>query len=79
MGGVVHRITLSIVASVFYISVGVLAGVIVGGCSNPVKDTYGEGVEGGKKMIEKARGAQDKIDESARKTQEQEKQAEGSE
>jgi hypothetical protein len=57
----------------------VLAGVVVGGCTNPVKDTYGKGVDGGEKAIEKAKGAQDKVDESARQIQEQEKQAEGSE
>lgn len=75
----VERITLGIVASVIYVSTSVLAGVFVVGCTNPVKDTYGKGVDGGKKAIEKARGSQDKIDESARKIQEQEKQAEGSE
>lgn len=74
----VERVTLGIVASVIYVSTGVLAGVVLVGCTNPVKDTYGAGVDGGKKAIEKARGAQDKIDESARKIKEQEKQAEGS-
>ncbi len=64
----VERITLGIVASVIYLSTGVLAGVVLVGCTNPVKDTYGTGVDGGKKAIEKARGAQDKVDESARKT-----------
>lgn len=73
----VERITLGILASVIYVSAGVLAGVVLVGCTNPVKDTYGKGVDGGKKAIEKARGSQDKIDESARKTQEQEKQVKG--
>ena len=73
------QITLGIVTSVFYIATVVLTGIVVGGCTNPVKDTYGKGVEGGKKSIEKAKGVQDEIDESTRKTQEQEKQAEGSE
>lgn len=75
----VKQVTLGVMASVSYITAGVLAGVVVGGCTNPVQDTYGKGVNGGQKAIEKARGTQDTIDESARKTQEQEKQAEGSE
>jgi len=35
-----------------------------------LKDTYGKGVDGGEKAIKKARGAQDKVDESARQEQE---------
>lgn len=58
--------------------VAILAGAVVGGCTNPVEDTYGKGVEGGQRAIEKAKGTQDSVDNSVRQIQEQEKQLEGS-
>lgn len=74
-----ERITLGLLASTIYVASGVLGGVVVGGCTNPVEDTYGKGVNGGQKAIEKARGTQDKVNESARQIQEQEKKAEAPE
>jgi hypothetical protein len=74
----VKQITLGILASGIYLGTGVLAGVVVGGCSNPAKQTYEKGVNGGEKAIKKAKGAQDKIDESTRQLQEQERNAAGS-
>lgn len=71
-----NQITLRMLIPGLYVAI--LAGAVVGGCANPVKDTYGKGVEGGQRAIEKAKGTQDSVDESARQIQEQEKQLEGS-
>lgn len=38
----VKRITLGILVSAIYVGTGVLAGVVIGGCTNPVEDTYGK-------------------------------------
>lgn len=66
------QITLGTLISTSYIATGVLAGAIVGGCANPVKETYGKGVEGHQKAIEKARGVEKQLDESVRQRQAQE-------
>lgn len=66
------QIALGTFTSAIYIATGVLAGVIVGGCANPVKETYGKGVEGHQKAIDKARGVETQMNESVRQTQEQE-------
>ncbi len=73
------QITLGTLTSTIYIATGVLAGAIVGGCVNPVKETYGKGVEGRQKAIEKARGVETQLDESVRQTQEQEEKMQTSE
>jgi hypothetical protein len=65
------QITLGTLTSTIYIATSMLVGAIVGGCANPVKETYGKGVEGRQKAIEKARGVENQVDESARQRQEQ--------
>lgn len=64
--------TLGTFISTICIATGVLAGAIVSGCTNPVKETYGKGVEGQQKAIEKARGVEKQLDESVRQRQAQE-------
>ncbi|HEY9846125.1 MAG TPA: hypothetical protein V6D03_08000 [Candidatus Caenarcaniphilales bacterium] len=74
----VDRTILGMLAPVACVLTGTLAIAVIGGCANPLEDTYGKGVEGGERAIDKAKDTQDKVDESSRQLQEQQKALEGS-
>lgn len=54
------------------------AAIALAACANPVAETYGKGIDGGEKAIEKARDVQQTVDQTKINIEQQAKEAEGS-